>query len=156
MDVVEESEKAASTFIASIASAYGLSTRKLTLSDLNNALSGLHNSLQLKWRLRKLWHEIRDPACKTALNWVTKTTRKMIRRDAIARRETEISNCEVRPHAMWPLAKSLMKRDRPKTPTAIHGPSGLRFLPFEKGNVTANCLENQFTPRDLCEENHER
>jgi hypothetical protein len=49
-----------------------------------------------------------------------------------------------------------MKRDRPKAPTAIHGPSGLRFLPLEKLNAIADCLENQFTLYDLCEENHEQ
>jgi len=46
--------------------------------------------------------------------------------------ETKIRNSEVTPHAIWHLAKSLMKRDRPKTPTAIQGPSGLKFLPVEK------------------------
>jgi hypothetical protein len=58
----------------------------------------------------------------------------MTRRKAIER-ETKISNCKVAPHAIWPFAKSLMKRDRPKTPTAIHGPSELEFLPSEKANV---------------------
>jgi hypothetical protein len=61
--------------------------------------------------------------------------------------------CEVTFHAIWPLAKSLMKRDRLKAPAAIHGPSGLKFLPLEKANAIANCLEKQFTPQ---EENHER
>jgi hypothetical protein len=49
-----------------------------------------------------------------------------------------------------------MKRDGPKEPTAIHGLSGLIFLPLDKTNVIADCLEKQFTPLDLCEENHER
>jgi hypothetical protein len=40
--------------------------------------------------------------------------------------------------------------------TAIHGPSGLKFHPSEKANATADCLENQFTHHDLCDENHER
>jgi len=33
---------------------------------------------------------------------------------------------------------------------------GLKFLPLEKDNAIADCLENQFTPRDLCEGNQER
>jgi hypothetical protein len=82
IDTVEEAEKAARIFTASIASAYSLSTRKLTLSDLNNALSDLDHFLQLKRRLRSLWHEIRSPACKTALDWVTKTIHRLIRRKA--------------------------------------------------------------------------
>jgi hypothetical protein len=49
-----------------------------------------------------------------------------------------------------------MKRDRQKAPSAIHGPSGLIFLPLEKANGIADWLENQFTPHDLSEENHER
>jgi hypothetical protein len=66
------------------------------------------------------------------------------------------NSSEIIPPAFCPLAKSLTRRDRPKTPPAIHNPSGLKFLPLEKANVTANCLENQFAPHDLCEENHER
>jgi hypothetical protein len=49
-----------------------------------------------------------------------------------------------------------MKRDGPKEPTAIHGPFGITFHPLQKPNTTADCLENQFTPHDLCEENHKR
>jgi hypothetical protein len=29
------------------------------------------------------------------------------------------------------------------------------FLPLEKASVTADCLENHFSPHDLCEESHE-
>jgi hypothetical protein len=56
---------------------------------------------------------------------------------------------------MWPIAKSLMKRDGPKAPTAVHGPLGITYHPKEKGNAIAECLENQFTSHDLCDENHE-
>jgi hypothetical protein len=51
--------------------------------------------------------------------------------------------------------KSLLKRHGPREPTAIRGPSGLKFHPSEKANAIADCLENQFT-HDLCDENHER
>jgi hypothetical protein len=34
--------------------------------------------------------------------------------------------------------------------------SGLKFLPTEKANAIADCLENRFTHHDLCDENHER
>jgi hypothetical protein len=47
-------------------------------------------------------------------------------------------------------------RDRPKTLTAIHSPSGLKFLPLEKTIVIIDYLEKQFSPYDLCEENCER
>jgi hypothetical protein len=57
---------------------------------------------------------------------------------------------------MWPIGKSLLKREGPRAPTAIHGPSGLKFHPSEKVNAIADCLENQFTHHDLCDENHER
>jgi len=48
-----------------------------------------------------------------------------------------------------------MKRDGPKAPSTIHGLSGLRFLPTEEANAIADCLENRFTPHDLCDERHE-
>jgi hypothetical protein len=58
----------------------------------------------------------------------------------------------VRPHL---IAKSLLKRNGPRTPTAIQVPLGLKFLPLEKASAIADRLENQFTPHDLCDENHE-
>jgi hypothetical protein len=33
---------------------------------------------------------------------------------------------------------------------------GLKYHPLDKANAIADCLENQFTPHDLCEENHEQ
>jgi hypothetical protein len=44
----------------------------------------------------------------------------------------------------------------PRVPTAINGASGLKFYPTETANAIADCLEIQFTPHDLCDENHER
>jgi hypothetical protein len=43
-----------------------------------------------------------------------------------------------------------------QAPTAIHGLLGLKYHPVDKANAIADCLENQFTQHDLCEENHER
>jgi hypothetical protein len=71
-------------------------------------------------------------------------------------RQTKIGNAEVTPKAIWPIGNALLTRDGPRAPTAIHGASGLKYLPSEKANAIANCLEIQFTPNDLCDENHER
>jgi hypothetical protein len=79
----------------------------------------------------------------------------MIRKKAIAPWETKISNAEVTPQPIWPIAKSLL-RDEPRAPTAIHGASGLKFHPSDKANAISDSLEFQFTPHDLCDENHER
>jgi hypothetical protein len=56
-----EADKAARAFTASLASAYRLSTSKITLSELND-LPGLDRLLKYKKRMRKLWQEtgIRD------------------------------------------------------------------------------------------------
>jgi hypothetical protein len=145
-----EADKAKREFSASIDSAYRLSASKITLLDLNNDLPGLDRLLRQKKRLRKLWQETRDPACRAAVNWVSKAIRRMTRRRALERWETKIGNAEVTPKAIWPIAKSLLTRD------AIHGASGLKFIPSEKANAIADCLEMQFTPHDLCDENHER
>jgi hypothetical protein len=67
----------------SIASVYRLSACRLTLLELNKELLELDHLLQLKQRLRKLWHETRDPACKTAVNWVTKATHRMTWRNIL-------------------------------------------------------------------------
>jgi hypothetical protein len=66
-----------------------------------------------------------------------------------------MGNCEVTPQSVWPIAKSLSKKGGPRAPTAIHGTLGVKFLPLEKGNAVADCLENQFTSQVLCDENHE-
>jgi hypothetical protein len=70
----------------------------------------------------------------------------MTRKKTLERWEIKISNAEVTPEAIWPIAKSLLKRDGPRAPTAIHGASGLKFLPSEKTNAIADSLEIQFTP----------
>jgi hypothetical protein len=110
-----------------------LSTRKVTLSDVNAYFPGFD-------RLLKLWQETRDPTCKTAVNWVANSIRRL------TRTKKEIANTEVTPRTMWPVAKSPMKRDGPKAPTAIRGSFGPTFHPLGKANAIANCLENQFTP----------
>jgi hypothetical protein len=70
--------------------------------------------------------------------------------------DTKAGNCEVTPQALSLTANSLMKMDRPKAPTALHGPLGITNHPNEKTCVTADCLENQFTSHDLCDEIHEQ
>jgi hypothetical protein len=77
----------------------------------------------------------------------------MTRKWALQRWETKIGNSRVTPQALWHTAKSPLKKDGPKAPTAIHGPSVLKFHQSEKAN--ADWLEIQFTPYDLCDENHE-
>jgi hypothetical protein len=67
-----EADKAACAFTASIASAYRLSTSKITWTALNSNLPGLDRLLKYKKRMRKLWQETRDPGCKTAVNRVSK------------------------------------------------------------------------------------
>jgi hypothetical protein len=52
--------------------------------------------------------------------------------------------------------KSLIKRDEPKALTAIHGSLCHKYQPIEKTNTIADCLENQFKPRDFYDVNHKR
>jgi hypothetical protein len=47
-------------------------------------------------------------------------------------------------------------RDGPGARTAIHGALGLKYHQVDKANAIADCLENLFTPHNLCDENHER
>jgi hypothetical protein len=43
-----------------------------------------------------------------------------------------------------------------QAPIAIHCPLGLTFHSLENANTIADCLEKQFTPRDLSDDGHER
>ena len=72
-----EADKAARDFTGSKASAHKLSTHKNTPYDLNNNLPVLDRLLREKQRLRKHWQETRDPARKTAVNWVSRAIRRM-------------------------------------------------------------------------------
>jgi hypothetical protein len=102
-----------------------------------------------------LWQETRDPK-RATVNWVTKSIRQLTCRKAIERWEIKRANTEVKPQAIRPIAKSLMKRDGPKAPTAICGLLRFTFHPLEKANAIADCLEKQSTSHELCDENHKR
>jgi hypothetical protein len=52
-----------------------LSTSKITLLDINNDFPGLDGLLKYMQGLREMWQETGDPACKAAVNWVTKQIR---------------------------------------------------------------------------------
>jgi hypothetical protein len=75
-----EADNVECNFRASVASAYRLSTSKITLSDINNDIPGLDQLLKHKRKRRKSWQETRDPACKTAVNGMTKSIRRMTRK----------------------------------------------------------------------------
>jgi hypothetical protein len=80
-----EADKAVRDLTASIASVYRLSTSKITLLDINNDLPGLDRLLKHKQRLRKLWQETKDPACKAEVNGVSKAIRRMTRKKVLER-----------------------------------------------------------------------
>jgi hypothetical protein len=80
----------------------------------------------------------------------------MIQKKTLEQWETKLENTELTPQAIWPIAKSLTNRHVPRTPSAIHGLLGLKYHPEDKANATADCLENQFTPHDLCDEKNEQ
>jgi hypothetical protein len=75
-------------------------------------------------QFRILWQETRESAYKTAVNWVTRNIRRMVRKRALERWDTELANCEVTLQAIWPIAKTFSKSCVPKTPSAIHGSLG--------------------------------
>jgi hypothetical protein len=79
----------------------------------------------------------------------------MTHRKALEWWETKVGKCEVTPQALWPIAKSHTERDGPNAPAAVHGPLGITYQPNEKANTIADCLQNQFTSHDLCDEKHE-
>jgi hypothetical protein len=96
----EDVEEAAHNFTTYIASAFRLSTHKFTISELNEELPERDSLLQLEHRLRKLWQETKDPACKMAVNWVTKTIRRMTHKKTMERWDVRMGNFEVTPQAI--------------------------------------------------------
>jgi hypothetical protein len=67
-----------------------------------------------------------------------------------------MGNCEVTPQAIWPIAKSLIKRGEPKAPSAIHDSSSPIFYQIDKANMITNCLEKQFRAHYLCDCDYRR
>jgi hypothetical protein len=109
-----EADKRAHDFAASIALACSLSTRKITILDWKYEILALNPLLKHKSKLRKLWQETRDLACKTAVNWVSWNIRRTVWKRALERCETKLTNGKVTPQAIWPIVKSLTKKDGPK------------------------------------------
>jgi hypothetical protein len=56
-------------------------TRKTTILDQKYKIPGLDHLLKNKRKLRKLWQETRDPACKMTVNWITQNIRRTIRKE---------------------------------------------------------------------------
>jgi hypothetical protein len=84
-------------------------TRKTTILGLNYGIPGLDRLLKYKRKLRKLWQETRDPACKTAVSWVTQSIRRMFRKGALERWGTKMADYEATPQAILCIAKTLTK-----------------------------------------------
>jgi hypothetical protein len=101
-----EADKATRHFTSSIASAYRLSTSKITLSKLNNHLPGLDQVLKYK-KLKTLRQETRDPECKTAVNRISKSITCMTQKKALEKWETKLANTEATPQA-----KSLTRKGK--------------------------------------------
>jgi hypothetical protein len=80
----------------------------------------------------------------------------MIRIKTLEQQKNKLANTELTPQAIWPIAKSLSNRDGPRAPTTLHGLLDLKYHPEDKANAIVDCLENQFTPHDLFDENHEQ
>jgi hypothetical protein len=81
----------------------------------------------------------------------------MTPKKAFERWETKISNTDVTPQAIWTIAKFLLNRDGPYyMDYTLHGPSGLKLYSSQKAKTIADSSRIQLTPRNLCDENHER
>jgi hypothetical protein len=80
----------------------------------------------------------------------------MTQKKAFERWELKIGNCYFTPRTMWHIVKSLIKRDEPRTPTAIHGPLGLKYQSLDKATTVADYLENQLTSHYTCGAKYKR
>jgi hypothetical protein len=128
--------------------AYKISARNTTILDWKYKTPGVDRLLKHKRKLRKLWQETRNPACKTAVIWVTqengleKSSWKMGNRVGTLRSHTSshMVHCKI-PH----------KKVGPKATSAIYSPLVLVFYGTNKTNTIADCLENQFRAHDLCD-----
>jgi hypothetical protein len=100
--------------------------------------------------MRKLWRETRDPGCTQPFNWVSKSIRRMNRKNAIDRWETKLANTELTP----PVVPH--QHGWTKDANWHSWPLCINYHPVDKANAIADCLENRFTPHNLCEENNER
>jgi hypothetical protein len=75
----------------------------------------------------------------------------MVRKRALERWETKLTNCEVTSQAVWLIAEFLSKSGGPETPSEVHCPLGPIFYPIDKANIIADCIENKFRAHDSCD-----
>lgn len=118
INTVDKAERTASNFAASIASACGLSTHKITFSEMNE-LPEIDGLLQLERRLRNCYMKPEAEHLKRQFR-ITKIILRMTRRNALEGWGTKINSCEVTPREIWPIANSLMNMNGPKAPTSVH------------------------------------
>jgi hypothetical protein len=78
-----EADKAARYFAASRALTYRVATRKGIILERKYEIFGLDCLLKHKRKLRNLWQETRDAACKTAVNWVIRNIRRRSRTEQL-------------------------------------------------------------------------
>jgi hypothetical protein len=64
----------------------------------------------------------------------------------------KVTNCEVRPQALWFIAKSLTKRDEPRAPPVIHGSLGPTSYPINNAKKSQIAQETSSERmHDLCD-----
>jgi hypothetical protein len=57
---------------------------------------------------------------------------------ALERWETKLTNTELTPQTVWPIAKSLTNRNGPRVPSDNQGLSGLKYHRVDKANAIAD------------------
>jgi hypothetical protein len=65
-------------------------------------------------------------SCKTELNWVTKSIRRMTRKKSLERWKTKTGKSKFTPQALWSTAKSFLSREGPRALTAFQSQSYIK------------------------------
>jgi hypothetical protein len=106
--------------------------------------------LKDKRKLRKWWHETRDSACKTAVNWVTKYQKNVLEKSTW---KTGNKFGKLLIHASSNMAYCKITHKKAWIKGTICNSCSLRphILSTRKTNINADCLENQLRARELCE-----
>jgi hypothetical protein len=131
-----------------------MSNRKITILDRKYEIPGLDHLFNHEGKLRKLWQEIRNPACKTAVNWVTRNKSRMVRKEHLknGKQSWQTAKSHLKQYGL--MRNPLQKWGELNASSAIHSYLSPIFYRIHKANIIALCLENQFRAHDLWDCDH--
>ena len=144
-------DRAIENFSASLRTAFSLNTTHQTAPYPIQLTPEINILLTRKKHLRQLFGITRDPVTKTALNWVTRTIKKKIKKLSNDNWQDTINECNDNIMKLWRISRALTNNPIENGAKIIHGSTGVQYEPDDQANTIADTLELQFQPNTIAD-----